>query len=386
MLSYALAIAVGLSSLILFSTAFLMSDIHRQDDFFWSAIGLFYALVLWFCGTSITGGLLLGQTAAVALLLSYNWQTLKLRKAIAHPERAEQLNQFSVLAALNGLFARSKSTQAKIDKSVEPTVISEKITIPETPSTDIQSEPAVKLETPETQEAVKDISTSSDGVAQKSGLFGKFFGDKKSSKTKKSNTSSITNTKLDRLLDEEPQTEAQPPQPSSTTSPIVVPIPPTIETPPEEDTGAEEVTSAPLDVRVAPVTEAESTAPITPTPPEVTPVTEVEPTDTIAQNPLEVSPVTEIEPADTIAQNSPEAATVSETEPTDTMAQNPPEVNPVIEAELADTTTDATDEQAIASSSESRENSEISEIITIEPKETSKPENTTNSDEKLQDS
>ena len=73
MLSYALAIAVGLSSLILFSTAFLMSDIHRQDDFFWSGVGLFYALVLWFCATRITGSLLLGQTAAVALLISYHW-------------------------------------------------------------------------------------------------------------------------------------------------------------------------------------------------------------------------------------------------------------------------------------------------------------------------
>jgi hypothetical protein len=364
MLSYALAIAVGLSSLILFSTAFLMSDIHRQDDFFWSAIGLFYALVLWFCGTSITGGLLLGQTAAVALLLSYNWQTLKLRKAIAHPERAEQLNRFSVLAALNGLFTRGKSTQTKIDKSVEPTVI-EKITIPETPSTNAQSAPTVKLEAPETKQGVSD-STSSNGVAQKSGLFGKFLGDKKSSKTKKSNTSSIANTKLDRLLDEEPQA-------SSTTSPIVpIPTPPTIETPSEEDT-AEEVTSAPLDVRVAPVTEPTDT--IAPT--EVTPVTE--PTDTIA--PTEVTPVTEAEPTDTIAPT--EVTPVTEAEPTDTIA--PTEVTPVTEP-VADITTDLTDEQAIASSSESRKTSEISETITIQPKETSEPENTTNSDEKPQDS
>jgi Ycf66 protein N-terminus len=188
MLSYALAIAVGLSSSILFFTAFLMSDIHRQDDFFWSGIGFFYALVLWFCATRITGGLLLGQTAAVALLISYNWQTLKLRKAIAHPERAEELNKFSVLAAINGLFARGKSKpQPTIDKSVPPTVTEEKITIPETPSTDVQLEstvatketPAVKVETPEIQTAVSEISTPANQVANKPGLFGKFFGDKK---------------------------------------------------------------------------------------------------------------------------------------------------------------------------------------------------------------
>ncbi|MGF1539729.1 MAG: Ycf66 family protein [Pleurocapsa sp.] len=215
MLSYALAIAVGLSSLILFSTAFLMSDIHRQDDFFWSGVGLFYALVLWFCATRITGSLLLGQTAAVALLISYHWQTLKLRKAIAHPEQAEELNKFSVLAAINGLFARGASKpQAKLEKSVQPTVIDEKITIPETPSTDVQSESTVATEEiPAAKEAMSQSSTSADKVAQKRGLFGKFFGGKKQKSPKsssdklQSDTSSITNTKLNDLLDEEPSTE-----------------------------------------------------------------------------------------------------------------------------------------------------------------------------------
>ncbi|MEM7761539.1 MAG: Ycf66 family protein, partial [Cyanobacteria bacterium P01_A01_bin.40] len=54
MLSYALAIAIAISSLGLFLTAFLMSDLHRQDDFLWSGVGLFYALVLWYCAQNIT--------------------------------------------------------------------------------------------------------------------------------------------------------------------------------------------------------------------------------------------------------------------------------------------------------------------------------------------
>jgi FtsZ-interacting cell division protein ZipA len=109
MLPYALAIAVGLSSSILFLTAFFFRDIHRQDDFFWSGVGLFYALVLWFCATSVTGAILLGQLAIVALLTAYFWQMFKLRKAIANPEKKESLDSFSVVGFLQNLFKRSSS-------------------------------------------------------------------------------------------------------------------------------------------------------------------------------------------------------------------------------------------------------------------------------------
>jgi hypothetical protein len=110
MLPYALAIAVGLSSSVLFLTAFFLKDIHRQDDFFWSGIGLFYALVLWFCATSITGAVLLGQLAAVALLLAYFWQVIKLRGAIANPEQQANLDRFSVVNSLQNLLGRSAKT------------------------------------------------------------------------------------------------------------------------------------------------------------------------------------------------------------------------------------------------------------------------------------
>ena len=97
MLAYILAIAIGLASLILFLIAFFSPPIHRQDDFLWSGVGLFYALVLWVCGGRITGGVLLGQAAATSLLLVFGWQTLKLRRTIAYPEQQAKLEEFSLM-------------------------------------------------------------------------------------------------------------------------------------------------------------------------------------------------------------------------------------------------------------------------------------------------
>ena len=140
MLSYALAIVVAISSLVLFSTAFLMSKIHRRDDFLWSAVGLFYALVLWYCARNITGAVLLGQAAATALLVSYNWQTIKLRRMIADPAQAAAANNFSVLNSINGFWKRKKPQKqpaevapAPVAKPPMPTV-TEEIAIPKTPT------------------------------------------------------------------------------------------------------------------------------------------------------------------------------------------------------------------------------------------------------------
>lgn len=137
MLSYALAIAIAISSLVLFSTAFLMSDLHRKDDFLWSGVGLFYALVLWYCARNITGAVLLGQAAATILLVSFNWQTLKLRKAIANPEKAGEIDNFSVLQSITGLLKRKKSqakSTAPSKSETKPTLTEQEITIPESTS------------------------------------------------------------------------------------------------------------------------------------------------------------------------------------------------------------------------------------------------------------
>ncbi|MGV2389116.1 MAG UNVERIFIED_CONTAM: Ycf66 family protein [Microcystis novacekii LVE1205-3] len=91
MLPYILAIVVGLSSLYLLTTAFIAPDRHRQDDFLWSAVGLFYALVLWLCAGRITGAILLGQAAADLLFIAFAWQTLKLRQALFYPDKPVKL-------------------------------------------------------------------------------------------------------------------------------------------------------------------------------------------------------------------------------------------------------------------------------------------------------
>jgi hypothetical protein len=226
MLPYVLAIAVGLSSLILFLTAFLLPDIHRQDDFFWSAIGLFYALVLWFCATSITGGLLLGQVAAVALLTSYNWQTFKLRKAIAHPEQQVNLDRFSVVNSVKSLL--SGKGKVKPQPPSPPVTITEKEPIlpnqaevatassptEETSSSTPQnnepilSEEPFVIETtsePKTQETSTQSSTPSLVAAKKPGLFSNLFnfGKKKPASTTPTtkNTNSVATTKLDEPIE-----------------------------------------------------------------------------------------------------------------------------------------------------------------------------------------
>jgi hypothetical protein len=175
MLPYALAIAVGLSSSILFLTAFFFKDIHRQDDFFWSGVGLFYALVLWFCATSVTGAILLGQLAIVTLLTAYFWQMFKLRKAIANPEKRESLDSFSVVGFLQNLFKRSSSPSTpkinaenkiatnnqKIDKtktdSTPPIIVTNETVTSETANqtpnntSNINTKPSVEVTTPPTK-------------------------------------------------------------------------------------------------------------------------------------------------------------------------------------------------------------------------------------------
>lgn len=82
MLAYILALAIGLGSLVIYLAAFFFPEIHRKNDFIWSGVGLFYALVLWVFAPRISGGLLLGHVASVALLVWFGWQTLSLRRQL----------------------------------------------------------------------------------------------------------------------------------------------------------------------------------------------------------------------------------------------------------------------------------------------------------------
>jgi hypothetical protein len=128
MLAYVLALVVGLGSFAIYMAAFFFPEVHRKEDFAWSAVGLFYALVLWVCAGRITGGVLLGQMASVALLGWFGWQTLTLRRELIPSEQqtpvpsqgelTEKLKNISpsgqpqgLLNQVTGFFkSRSKST------------------------------------------------------------------------------------------------------------------------------------------------------------------------------------------------------------------------------------------------------------------------------------
>ncbi len=126
MLPYFLAIALAVASLSLYLSAFFIPEIHRKDDFLWSGVGLFYALILWICAGHITGSVLLGQGAAVTLVLMFGWQTVRLRRAIAHPNEKTNLDQFSAVSWLQNRVSGSKkpvtSSSAKSAPSSEPAV------------------------------------------------------------------------------------------------------------------------------------------------------------------------------------------------------------------------------------------------------------------------
>jgi hypothetical protein len=82
MLGYLLAVLVGTGSVGLYVAAFFFPEIHRKPDFIWGGVGLFYALALWIYAKEISGGILVGQAASVALLGWFGWQTIRLRQLV----------------------------------------------------------------------------------------------------------------------------------------------------------------------------------------------------------------------------------------------------------------------------------------------------------------
>ncbi len=104
MLAYILALAVVIGSFAIYMAAFFFPEVHRKGDIFWSGIGLFYALVLWFCAGRITGAVLLGQTASVALLVWFGWQSMRLRWEVTPARQRTQVP------------SKTETTDGKIDQ------------------------------------------------------------------------------------------------------------------------------------------------------------------------------------------------------------------------------------------------------------------------------
>ncbi len=138
MLAYFLALAVGLGSFSIYMAAFFFPEVHRKSDFTWSGVGLFYALILWACAGRITGALLLGQMAGVAMLGWFAWETLTLRRLVTPVAEQTPIPQSVNLpgaagGVLGGLFPKKTEPAAKKPKFVRSTK----------PKTDVVPAPAV---------------------------------------------------------------------------------------------------------------------------------------------------------------------------------------------------------------------------------------------------
>ncbi|WP_448597500.1 Ycf66 family protein [Thermoleptolyngbya sp.] len=90
-MSHILALVVALGSFGLYMSAFFLPEVYRKNDFIWSGVGMFYALVLWVCAGRITGGVLLGQMASVALLGWMGWQLLESRRLLTPYDQQTRL-------------------------------------------------------------------------------------------------------------------------------------------------------------------------------------------------------------------------------------------------------------------------------------------------------
>lgn len=115
MLTFILALVVGLGSFALYLAAFFYPELHRKGDLIWSGVGLFYALVLWVCAERITGGVLLGQMASVSLLGWLGWQTLAARSGQTPAEQRSTTGEVStdLQAGLNRVLSPENTAKLK---------------------------------------------------------------------------------------------------------------------------------------------------------------------------------------------------------------------------------------------------------------------------------
>jgi hypothetical protein len=125
MLAYILAVLVGIGSIGLFIAAFFFPEIHRKHDFIWIGVGCFYALALWIYARQEIGGILVGQTASVALIGWFTWQTLMLRRQLVVVDRQTPIPSTTKI--------QNRSTQQSARNTAKPA--SDRPSGAETPTT-----------------------------------------------------------------------------------------------------------------------------------------------------------------------------------------------------------------------------------------------------------
>lgn len=121
--SSVLAIVVALASLFLFLISFIAPRLYRAQDLWWSGVGLFYALVLWFCSAQIRGAVLLGTIASVSLLGWLSTQVYLSRWALlTDAEKAGgSLKQFQALGQQLHRLLESRPSQAAAPETATQT-------------------------------------------------------------------------------------------------------------------------------------------------------------------------------------------------------------------------------------------------------------------------
>lgn len=117
MLAHILAVFVGTGSVGLYIAAFFFPEVHRKQDFIWSGVGFFYALSLWIYARQTTGGVLVGETASVAMLGWFVWQTLKLRRQLVPTNQQTPIPSTSQIQQQLGLKPRATSKSTATTKS-----------------------------------------------------------------------------------------------------------------------------------------------------------------------------------------------------------------------------------------------------------------------------
>lgn len=167
MLPHVLAIAVAIGSFGFYVALFIVPEIYRgKADFAWCGLGLFYALVLWVCAGRITGGVLLGQTASVALLGWLGWQMVTLRRQTTAPidqtTLPAELPPHLTQNPLGRLILRLRRPQAQPE-----TPEAESATAPES-KTQTQTEPEGAIATPDvtTEESAAPTAAQADSLVE----------------------------------------------------------------------------------------------------------------------------------------------------------------------------------------------------------------------------
>ncbi|WP_373480836.1 Ycf66 family protein [Geminocystis sp.] len=163
MLAYFLATIMAIISLTLYLNAFISPKIHRQDDFLWSGLGLFYSLTLWICAGRITGAVLLGQFAVTFIAIAFIWENRQLRKVItANADSNQVLEGFSVLS----LMLTSLSKLSELTKKKPPIINKTKINNQDNNNLKEKTETVTqKIPTPQPQEIVSpEVTTESVSI------------------------------------------------------------------------------------------------------------------------------------------------------------------------------------------------------------------------------